>query len=70
MHHTLAIIFIVLAVIGAAIGGFLDISGQESFFGISKAHFWSDSVFMLVFAVIALTWNCKQPEQKESEKSK
>lgn len=56
MQHTLAIVFIIVAVIGAAIGGVLDVMGHDSFLGISKAHFWSDSVFILVLALVVMTW--------------
>jgi hypothetical protein len=57
MHGSLSIGLLILAVILIALGGFLDVGGNDRLFGLSKQHYWSDGIFALVLSGWVLLWN-------------
>jgi hypothetical protein len=52
--HTLAWIALLLASILTGLGGWLDMTGQATWMGISREHAWHDGLFLVLLAIALL----------------
>lgn len=56
-NSQLVVALAILAIILMAIGGFADITEQKRIAGMSKQHYWSDGISLLVLSDWIVLWN-------------
>jgi hypothetical protein len=52
--RTLAWLAIVIALLLSGLGGWLDMTGQAAWMGISREHAWHDGTFLVLVAIALL----------------
>lgn len=52
MKKLLVAILVIAAIALQVLGGYLDMTGKDNLYHVSKSHAWSDALFLLVLALL------------------